>query len=123
MRMRMGMTPRIETIEPEGALGLLGLARRAGSVVVGTGATRDALRAGRVRLVLTAMDASGVQLIKIEKILGSVPRRIVGSRAALGDALGAPPATAVAVMDQGLAEAILRRLDEPGSAGRSGTKR
>jgi len=121
--MRTVMTPRIETIDREGALGLLGLARRAGSVAVGSAATRDALRGGRARLVLTAMDASGVQLVKIEKVLGSVPRRIVGSRASLGDALGAPPATAVAVTDQGLAEAILHRLDEPGSAGRSGTKK
>lgn len=74
-------------------------------------------------MVLTASDASDLQLIKVEKILGSVPRRVMGSRASLGDALGAPSATAVAITDRGLAEAILSRLDEPGSAGRSGTKK
>jgi len=107
----------------EGAFGLLGLARKAGSVVTGAAATRDVLRGGRARLVLTAADASDVQLAKIENVLGSVPRRVVGNRASLGDALGVPPATAVAVTDRRLAEAILRRLDEPGSAGRSGMKR
>jgi ribosomal protein L7Ae-like RNA K-turn-binding protein len=111
------------TSDREAALGMLGLARKAGSVVTGTAATRDALRGGRARLVLTAADASEVQLGKIEGVLGPVPRRIVGTRATLGDALGVPPATAVAVTDRRLAEAILRRLDEPGSAGRSGMKK
>ncbi|HZD05449.1 MAG TPA: ribosomal L7Ae/L30e/S12e/Gadd45 family protein [Longimicrobiales bacterium] len=106
-----------------GALGLLGVARRAGVLAVGTAAARNALIGGRAHLVLTAGDASSVQLDKVEKVLGSVPRRILGDRAALGAALGAAPVTAVAVTDQGLAEAVLRQVDEPGSTGRSGMRR
>lgn len=126
--MRTPRRMRIRRMRPNGsddapALRLLGLARRAGTVAPGAAATRKALKRGRARLVLTAGDASAGQIEKVEKVLGSVPRRIVGSREALGKALGAAPVTAVAVVDRGLAEAILRRLDESGSAGRFGMRR
>lgn len=111
-------TPDVPGVPP-----LLGLARRAGAVVAGIAATRDALRGGRAFLVLTAGDASSVQLDKVEKSLGSVPRRILGDRVALGAALGVAPVTAVAVTDRDLAEAVLRQVDEPGSTGRSGMRR
>jgi ribosomal protein L7Ae-like RNA K-turn-binding protein len=114
------MTVAGGTADPAGVLGLVGLARRAGSLAAGVPATREALRGGRARLVLTAGDAAPGQVIKVEKVLGPVPRRVLGSRASLGEALGMAPVTAVAVTDRGMAEAILRRLDEPGSAGRSG---
>lgn len=96
-------------------LQMLGLAQRAGAVVRGTDAVRRALRAGRVHLVLTAADASPVQLDKLEGLLRQrgVPRIIPGSREQLGAALGAPPLTAAGVT----VEAWAARLHQETDAG------
>ena len=81
------------------ALQLLGLARRAGTVVLGTQRTRDALRSGEAALVVVAEDASAVQLSKIEGLMRAraVPRACLGDRVTLGGALGGPPVSAVAL--------------------------
>lgn len=110
---------------PDKVLGLLGLAQRAGSLATGTSATREALRSGRARLVVTATDAAPGQLDKLEGLLRSrgTPRRSVGTRMELGAALGGPPLTAVAVLDQGFAKQVLRRLrgsDDPPPQGAQG---
>jgi len=90
------------------SLQILGLAHRAGAVIRGLDAVRTALRAGRVSLVVTADDASVVQLKKIEGLLKAreVPSVSLGSRAALGAALGSPPLTAVAVAGTAWAERL-----------------
>lgn len=105
------MSPRSARTE---LLQLLGLAQRAGAVVRGTDAVRRALRAGRVHLVLTAADASQVQLDKLEGLLRQrgVPRIIPGDRERLGTALGAPPLTAAGVTQERWAA---RLLEEPGA--------
>lgn len=94
------------------ALSLLGLARRAGDTAPGTDATRRALRAGGVRVVLTAADASKTQLKKILGLLRSrsVPHRVVADRSTLGKALGTAPVSAVAVTNPSLAQRILEEL-------------
>jgi ribosomal protein L7Ae-like RNA K-turn-binding protein len=98
-------------------LRILGLAYRAGSVVVGTAAVRRALRADEAYLVLTARDASPVQLDKIEGLLRArgIPRIIPGTRAQLGAALGSPPLTAAAVTQRGWAARL--RTESPADAG------
>jgi len=98
------------------ALQLLGLARRAGTVVLGIQRTRDSLRSGRAVLVVVAEDASGAQLNKIEGLrkVRDVPRVSVGDRTALGAALGGPPLSAAAVTDGRLARQILLRLTDGG---------
>ena len=103
-----------------GAFRFLGLAHRAGAVARGTGATRDALRTGRARLVLTATDGAPGQLDKLEGLLRArdVPHRSVGTRAEMGAALGGPPLTSVAVTDAGFAEQVLRRLSQGRQVGR-----
>jgi len=98
-----------EALEAPGLSGLLGLARRAGYVVAGAAATRDAVRTGRALLVVIAEDAAPGQAEKVEKLLrhGRVPVRRLATRAALGAAVGQPPLTAVALTDQGFAARIL----------------
>lgn len=105
------------------ALSLLGLARRAGSVVKGTELTRRALRNGEVCLVLLAEDASRSQLEKVLGLLrhGSVPYRMVEDQAGLGAAVGSGPLSAVAVTRASFAEQIARRLDRD-DAGRAGDR-
>lgn len=100
------------------ALGLLGLARKAGSVVTGVRATRAALERGELELVLVARDAAPGQL---EKVLGllrhrSTPARHVSGKAALGAALGEGPLSLAGVRSRSFAEQLLVRLPE-GSEG------
>jgi ribosomal protein L7Ae-like RNA K-turn-binding protein len=94
-------------------LSLLGLARRAGQVQVGVERAREAIRAGRAALVVTASDASPAQLDKVQRIAGhaSVPVRSLADRVGLGAALGISSVSAVAVLKGSLADAILADLD------------
>lgn len=103
---------------------MLGLAHRAGRVVRGTDAVRRGLRAGEVRLALTARDASPVQLEKIEGLLlaRGVPRIVAGSGAELGAALGSSPLSAVGVTDEGWAERLQRESPATAEPDESGPR-
>ena len=74
----------------------------------GVGPARDALRAGRARLVVVATDGAAGQREKVEPLARhrSVPVLELAARAELGAAIGTPPITALAVTDASLAEAI-----------------
>ncbi len=93
-------------------IALLGMARRAGALACGTGSTRRALKEGRARLVLFAQDASETQRDKVMKLLrhGKTPRTTLGTREALGSAVGSAPISAVAVTDRELAKELVARL-------------
>ena len=95
------------------AFRILGLARRAGALALGSDAVRRALRDGEVRLVILAEDAAAGQVGKIERLAGhgDVPRRTFGTRAELGAAVGGPPLSAVSVSQEGLAVRLLEELD------------
>ena len=92
--------------------GLLGLARRAGAIVPGTAAVREAVREGRARLVVLAADASPAQLDKVERTLAGnpAPRVSFGDRSGLGAALGKRPVSAVAVTHPAFARQIVAEL-------------
>lgn len=94
---------------PEAALRMLGLAERAGMVIPGTGRVREAVRSGRVRLVLLASDASRNSRDKLEPLLRAVGLgyAVIADRARLGAAVGRAPLSAVAVTDAAMA----RRID------------
>lgn len=94
------------------ALALLGLARRAGAVVKGTEATRQALRRGEVLFILLAEDGSEAQRRKILPLAGArgIPLETLGSRAELGAAVGSGPLAAVAVTRSGFAKRLRERL-------------
>ncbi|MGE0159266.1 MAG: L7Ae/L30e/S12e/Gadd45 family ribosomal protein [Gemmatimonadales bacterium] len=93
--------------------GLLGLARRAGGVAVGTEAAREAIRAGHARLVLVAQDAAPAQSAKMRRTLAghAVPHAAWGSRGELGAAVGVAPLSAVAVTHAELAAQMLSVLE------------
>ena len=94
------------------ALALVGLARRAGAVVTGTGAVRDAVRSGSARLVLLAEDAAAGQVGKVANLLRhrEVPHRVWGKQEELGRATGSASLSAIAIMDDGLAGRLLEEL-------------
>ena len=107
-------------------MALLGMARRAGAVASGTGSTRRAVKEGRARLVLFAQDASETQRDKVMNLLrhGQTPRATVGTREALGSAVGSAPVSAVAVTDKGFAKELVARLGaESGIPVENGTRR
>jgi ribosomal protein L7Ae-like RNA K-turn-binding protein len=93
--------------------GLLGLARRAGGVVAGTEAVREAIRAGEARLVVVASDASPAQSAKTRRTLAGhpVPHVTWGTRAELGGAVGLAPLSAVAVTHPRLAAEMLELVE------------
>lgn len=93
-------------------MALLGMARRAGALAYGTGSTRRALKEGRAQLVLFAEDASETQRDKVMKLLrhGKTPRATLGTRQALGLAVGSAPVSAVAVTDREFAKELVARL-------------
>jgi ribosomal protein L7Ae-like RNA K-turn-binding protein len=92
--------------------GLLGLARRAGRLSVGSRETRLALRRGEIRLVLLAEDASPRDRERLVRVAEEeeVPSHVVGTRAALGAAIGRDAVAVVGVRDRGMAEALEARL-------------
>ena len=95
------------------ALQLLGLAHRAGAVRLGTKNVKESVRRGLACLVLTAEDAAEGQRDKILPLLAhrGVPHRSVGTRDAIGEALGRPAVSAVAIEQVGFAERILELMD------------
>ncbi len=93
-------------------MALLGMARRAGALAYGTGSTRRALKEGRARLILFAQDASETQREKVMKLLRHkrTPRATLGTREALGSAVGRAPVSAIAVTDREFAKELVVRL-------------
>ena len=104
---------------------MLGIARRAGAVVVGTEAARQAVRDGRAELVLIAEDASAGQQKKLLPLLenSGVPHHVWGTRAELGGAIGAGLSSAVAITQAPLAAEIERRMaDDAAAVGNEGSE-
>ena len=91
---------------------------------MGVGAVRDAIRAGRARLVILARDGAPGQIGKLLPLLEhrEVPWRWVQRRDDLGGALGRPSVTAVAVTANSFADQFLTVLTAGAgsAAGRTG---
>lgn len=102
-------------------LAILGLARRAGRLVVGAEESRRAIRKRVARVVVIADDAAQGQRDKILRAsrAGGIPVLREASGAALGVAVGRAPVTAVAVTDAELSSKLLG-LDRPGHGTRTG---
>jgi len=110
------------TTEPgRRALGILGLAARAGALAAGTERVREAARAGRLRYVVLAADAAENARSKLLPLLAArgVPVAEAFSRAELGDAVGRSSLSAAGLTDASFA-ARVRGLLEPGRAGGRG---
>jgi ribosomal protein L7Ae-like RNA K-turn-binding protein len=105
----------VKSPEEADALGLLGLAHRAGAVLSGVERTRKGIDGGQVALVLLARDASGGQLDKVTGILRhrDVPVRWISEQDVLGAAVGQAALSAAGVVDHSFAEELLKRLPEP----------
>ena len=93
--------------------GLLGLARRARSVTIGSRETRKAVRRGELRLVLLASDGSERDRERLLRLVeeAQVPSRIVALREELGAWVGEGPVAVLGIRDPNLAAAVRAGLD------------
>ncbi|MDX1578825.1 MAG: hypothetical protein R3266_10075 [Gemmatimonadota bacterium] len=75
--------------------------------MVGTKAVKAAGRRGRVAALVVAGDAAESAVARLGRLADEVPRLSVGTRTALGRALGRGEVAVVAITDRRLAERIL----------------
>ena len=99
---------------------MLGIARRAGRVALGTRAVAMAARRGRLALLVVAGDASRGALDRLPPRARQASRVTVASRRALGRALGRNGIAVVGVTDVALARRILEG-ESAASAGGDGS--
>lgn len=95
---------------------MLGLAAKAGKVTSGGFLTEKAVKERRAKLVIIAADASAgsADTIRNKCDYYKVPCRIYGLKEDLGNAIGKEDRTCAAVLDQGFAGSILKKIDEAG---------
>ena len=82
---------------------MLGIARRAGLIVLGTRAVRGALRKGSVHLLILAKDASENALPRLGEEGKNVSRIRLGTRDTLGKAVGRGEVVVAGIIDSDLA--------------------
>ncbi|MGD9510821.1 MAG: RNA-binding protein, partial [Geminicoccaceae bacterium] len=83
-----GLADHVAELLVQRCLDRIGLARRAGELVVGFDQVADWLRGGRCRLVLCARDGAAEGRRRIEALAGEVPVIVAFDRAELGRAVG-----------------------------------
>ena len=94
------------------ALQTLGLARRAGRVVIGTEAVLAAVRARKLAAVVVAGDASANARRRVaNRITAGVSIVECGTREALGNAVGRDGVAVVGVTDRRFSSRIIARLE------------
>ncbi len=93
---------------------LLGIAMRGRNLVSGEFQTLEAIRKGSAMLVIIAEDASDNtrKLFSDKSSFYGVKAVIYGTKEDLGRAIGKDPRSSVGVCDAGLADAIIKQLEE-----------
>ncbi|NLM74883.1 MAG: 50S ribosomal protein L7ae [Clostridiaceae bacterium] len=86
----------------------IGLARKAGAVILGEALSVKAVRQGKAHLAIIALDASENTTKKIETALfnTNIPMARFGSREELGQILGKPFISVLTVTDKGFAKRL-----------------
>lgn len=108
----------VDRLMAQSALGVLGLARKAGQVVLGAAKVESAVRSGRALLVLHAQEASADGIRKIDQARRavvyqggpSIPACKLFSQAELGLALGGINVIHAAVLAADTGKAVLKRV-------------
>lgn len=94
-------------------LNLIGLAQKAGKVVSGEFMTEKAVKSGTACLVVLAQDASDNTKKKFSNMCEfyEVPLKIHAVKDYLGHAMGKELRASLAITDEGLAQAIMKKMD------------
>ena len=104
------LVDRVGALLAQRCLDFLGLARRAGGLVVGFDQVADWLRQGRCALVLTAVDGSADGRRRIEALAADVPVLDPFTRGELGSAVGRDEVVHMGVAKSGLARQLRDEL-------------
>ena len=94
-------------------LRFLGLSRRAGKLSTGEEGTKQAVRAGKAKLILLASDASGNARKRAEELAARAQVPMItldAEKASLSEALGIAGGAMMAVCDDGFAIALEKRI-------------
>lgn len=94
--------------------GFLGLANRAGKLVVGAPICEELMLQKKVTLLLLAEDLSPNSASRLGRIAerNSIPLRVAADKQKIGSALGRTSTGIVGVLDKGFARAILALFSE-----------
>jgi predicted RNA-binding protein YlxR (DUF448 family)/ribosomal protein L30E len=101
----------VERLLASRGLGCIGLARRAGQVVVGFDQVRAALRASKAAVLIAASDGAADGRAKLRRLAPDLPLITAFSRGELGACLGREDVVHVAVAPGGLARRLLRDVE------------
>lgn len=104
------LVEQVEAMLLRRCLDLVGLARRAGELVMGFDQVAEALRHGRCGLVLTAHDAAADARRRIEALARQVPVLTPFGRSELGSAVGRDEIVHVGIAEGGLAQQLWHEL-------------
>ena len=105
-----GLAQQVEDLLVQRCLDRVGLARRAGELVVGFDQVADWLRGGRCGLVLCARDGAAEGRRRIEALAGAVPVIVAFDRAELGRAVGREEVVHAALARGGIARELSAEL-------------
>lgn len=95
-------------------LSLIGLATKAGRIASGEFQTEAAVKDGTAQLVLVAEDASDntKKLFRDKCSFYRIPFCVIGSKEELGAATGKEYRASIAILDEGFANAVQKRINE-----------
>lgn len=97
----------------DNVLSLISLAKKAGRIAAGEFQTEQAVRSGAAYLVIVSTEASDNTKKKFTNMctFHKVPVYFYGEKEALGAAIGCEFRATVAVLDQGFAASVQKKLD------------
>lgn len=100
-------------MQTDNSLRMLGIAMKAGKVSSGEFMTENAVKSGTAALVIVAGDASDNTKKKFHNMCEfyEVPIRIYSTKDELGHSMGKEFRASLAVNDEGLAQAIMKKMD------------
>ena len=98
----------------DGIISLLGIAKRAGKVVSGEFSTEKAIKEHKAKLVIVATDASNntKKLFTNKTTFYKVPIVFYSDKDSLGHGIGCEMRTSLAILDEGFANAIIKKIEE-----------
>ena len=106
---------RSKRLKRDKVLSLLGICRKAGKIAAGEYQTEQAVRSGKVYLVILSKDASANTEKKFRSLCDYYHTSLIqyGEKEELGNAVGCEMRASLAVLDAGLAASIRRQTADP----------
>lgn len=95
---------------------IIGMGQRAGKLISGNFALKDALMKTKIKLLIIAKDTAGRTERELSGLAGlkNIPVIIYGSKVELGRLIGKAPCSAVAFTDEAMSLRILEALERGG---------